>query len=623
MKKLNKKLSIFSLLIAMAIALMAAVLLINPATAYANSEFSAQNVEKVAMVNGASLRLNSIDDAHRGIRFEGYVNETWYEENGAQAGMLLYKGETAEQLTVDTEGVAKVNSVTWNDAASKQVEGLKYYSVVISEVPAEFNATTVTARAFVMDKEGNFYYADNQPARSMQKVASAAIQDGILDEIDGASSILDAYVEKANTNYYDFEDGVVPTAFTFNAHAGKSTMTVSDEQARTGSKSLKIHNVMTWTGVVITLPQTLVDSINPKTDAIRLSAYVSSANTTVERFNLRAKGTGGSAWISYQDNVAKDQWIDIECVNEAVLTDVKTNGTFNFSLEYKTATGATVSPDAACTCDFYLDDIEIVKDVNQESTVDFERENPYGFNTNYYFRWYGSSGAVHLNNDNIYGNATKKLFVQNYSNGAVFMVSFSDELLNALDSKTDKIRFKIVFDHSTLTGSQQVNLRVRPLRISNRDGTAGGSVSNTNSWVAYENNVTFKEWRTFEGLDAYREAAIEMVKEGKGLEFCAEKLGGASFYIDDIEFVRDTDGDGVYETTIAIAKQKVEDAVKESIGATSKLDKFEIYNAAGENVTATVMDENGYLKVAGNYVVKAYYTDASGITKIFNTKIRL
>ena len=109
MKKLNKKLSIFSLLIAMAIALMTAVLLINPATAYANSEFSAQNVEKVAMVNGASLRLNAIDDAHRGIRFEGYVNEAWYEENGAQAGMLLYKGETTEKLTVDTEGVAKVN----------------------------------------------------------------------------------------------------------------------------------------------------------------------------------------------------------------------------------------------------------------------------------------------------------------------------------------------------------------------------------------------------------------------------------------------------------------------------------------------------------------------------------
>lgn len=620
MKKLNKKLSIFSLLIAMAIALMTAVLLINPTTAYANSEFSAQNVEKVAMVNGASLRLNGIDDAHRGIRFEGYVNEAWYEENGAQAGMLLYKGETAEKLTVDTEGVAKVNSVTWNDATSKQVEGLKYYSVVISEVPAEFNTTTVTARAFVMDKEGNFYYADNQPARTMQKVASSAIKDGILDEIDGASSILDAYVETANANYYDFEDGVVPTAFTFNAHAGNSTMTVSDEQARTGSKSLKIHNVARWTGVVITLPQTLVDSINPKTDAIRLSVYVSSANTTVEKFNLRAQGTGTSTWVSYQDNVAKDQWIDIECVNEAVLTDVKTNGTFTFSFEYKTATNG--SP-ADCTCDFYLDDVEIVKDVNQESTVDFERENPYGFNTNYYFRYYGN-GGVHLNNgDNIYGNATKKLFVQNYSNGAGFMVSFSDELLNALDSKTDKIRFKIVFDHPTLTGSQQVDLRVRPVFISNRNGTVAGPVSNTGGWVAYESNVTFKEWITFEGIDAYRETAIEMVKEGKGLVFIAEKLGGASFYIDDIEFVRDTDGDGVYETTIAIAKQKVEDAVKESIGATSKLDKFEIYNTAGENVTKTVMDENGYLKVAGNYVVKAYYTDASGITKIFNTKIRL
>ena len=375
---------------------------------------------------------------------------------------------------------------------------------------------------------------------------------------------LDTTVEATWTaNYqtaFDFEEETVNMdLISYNGTLPDSTFAVSNAQAKTGNQSLLYHNGMDEGNVFIKIrftDETL--SMIDENDGLKLSLFVEKTVSAMTSFNVRIRpynfngnfAESGSVWsnnwITHTNGYTNfSEWLTFDenggfATPSAIMADIKAGGGVAVCIEHHNG-----EVEGQRAFNLYIDDIEIVKNVENTAAMNFENYaagTVLAAGTNSYVE--GFSMNQHSGNSRMEITAEKALTgekslkVVAYDTWYQPNVAFPQELLDSLVVGRTGLRYSVYLDGgANFTTSHSWNDRVTALGTTTymrgcnyikeseiNESTILPVTDIKGKWVTYE--ITTQEY-------------LKAIKTAGGMTFYFEKVGGnfttMLMYIDDIE----------------------------------------------------------------------------------------
>lgn len=392
-------------------------------------------------------------------------------------------------------------------------------------------------------------------------------------------------------------------------NCGSSSLTVSNLQAKTGSKSLMLEHKDKWPSFDIPFAQGMIDALVPGTTAVELSVYVDKhLDTDMSMYVLHwypASGDTKCVVYRYSSLATVDltgQWVTYTISDADTVEKVKAAGGLKLYFETGTADNSRL----------FIDDIRIIDVVNAQGYQNTEVTFPEGTTNNStnsveytidgatYNRWYGNG-----NFSVVSGEGTEKYLQHETSTkGPLVRITLpAEKIAAAAGAKEFSFRIQFVKHSSTATSFN--------VRVFNKGYGAGEDAV---KFTQDENTSNFAAgvWIKISITDA---TAIAKILADGGFTLMTEGNGHTSgsyrVYIDDIAFTLD---DSVKEAKGVNVAEYVASCLPE--GAT--VNETVVKNAAGEVVTLT----NGEFPAAGEYLVIVNLT-VNGVAEIYEFKVNV
>lgn len=560
----------------------------------------------------------------------------------------LHYGEITEPYKIDVQDLELYNgsytAETIEVLDESAITGVDIADVTATLIDADGGKVTLTA-------EDDKFYIPNV-------VGEYTVNYFYRNGVEGVSATQKIKIKEGFEtikNYYNFEneEKLDTDVWSFNAHAGASTMALSNEQAFDGETSLKITNKAIYTAVELNLPADAVNAIDPDKDAIRLSVFIKDGSQ-VPWFNVRVTALGVNSFLVWEDNVQTGKWLTYECAYKDVLEKVKAVGGLSITIEFRNA--ANTSYPNNCDCEWYVDGVEIVKGVTKTASVSFDNE--YYLNRNAYnnvFVYENSANSEFImNGKTVVPNMNKKLYetigkddlhllnlsswgasipaLANRGGRALYVETYGsdstgshltftwieillpDSVKAMINPQTDSIRMSIYL-YATPSATSSINLRaIVPNSLTASPTTAGAGT--TGEWLFYQNGLNRNAWNTY--TSTFGEAAMTNLKTAGRIALNLENMVNGSFFIDDIEIVRDTDGDGNYDTVVS-KEYTIEEMIGEYLSPAETVLETTITNKEGVVVTP---DAYGYITESGEYLARVK-VEENGIIKFYEIKFKV